>query len=107
MLRTITVCQNAGCQQRGSKSVLYWFEKMHEEQYKKNYPTLKIEAGDCGGDCELGPIVRVNDSVVLRYVDKDQVEELMAHPETMLGEVMHVLEKDRETFDRIIKGELF
>lgn len=106
-LRKIMVCQNTTCQDKGSKTVLHRLNTRYVEQYGDMYPDLRIEAGDCNGDCEWGPIVKVNDSMVLRNVDKELVEQLLQHPEQILGDVMHVLEKDRETFDRIIGGELF
>lgn len=59
------------------------------------------------GDCEQGPIVKVNDSLLLRGVDNQTALQLLQDPESVMGQVMHVLEQDRETFDRIIKGELF
>lgn len=83
------------------------FEEQYEQKFEETYPDLLIESGDCQGECERGPIVRVNDSIVLREVDEQMAEKLMNDPESLLGEVMHVLEQDRETFDRIIQGDLF
>ncbi len=86
---------------------MYRLQTQWEESYKDTYPDLLIEAGDCSGDCEWGPIVTVNDSIILRHFEKESVEELLQNPSQMLGEVMHVLEQDRETFDRIIAGDLY
>jgi len=107
MLRTIEVCQNITCQNKGSKAILHRLQTLYTEQYASQYPDLRIEEGDCKGDCEFGPIVRVNDSIVLREVEKEQAEQLLQNPESVMGDVMHVLEQDRETFERIIGGELF
>lgn len=82
-------------------------EEIYADDYEAAYPDLRIESGDCHGECERGPIVRVNDSIVLREVDEEMAQKLMTDPESILGEVMHVLEQDRETFDRIIEGDLF
>ena len=106
-LRTITVCQAELCQNRGSKTVMHRLQTRWEELYKDKYPNLRIEAGDCSGDCEWGPVVTVNDSIILRHVDKEMAERLLENPDEMLGEGMHVLEQDRDTFDRIIGGDLF
>lgn len=106
MLRKITVCQNGTCQNKGSKSVLHRLQQLYEEQYQKEYPNLQIQAGDCMGDCELGPIVKVNDSLILRQCEKETMDKLLSDPNSVMGEVMHVLEKDRETFERIVGGEL-
>lgn len=86
---------------------MHRLQSLFEEQYKNVYPGLQIEAEDCMGDCEQGPIVRVNDSFLLREVDNQTVQRLLEHPEEVLGQVMHVLEQDRETFERIIHGDLF
>lgn len=86
---------------------MHRLENLYSEQYKSQYPNLQIESWDCMGECELGPIVKINDTIVLREVQKEQVDELFSNPEAVLGEVQHVLEQDRETFDRIIHGELF
>lgn len=106
-LRTIIICQNEACQTKGAKSVQQKLESLYEEEYEETYPDLKIAAGDCMGDCEMGPIVKVNDSIILRNVNEATAEKLLSDPKAVLGEVMHVLEEDRDTFDRIIKGELF
>lgn len=107
MLRKICVCQNTTCQNKGSKAVLNRLTTLYAEEFTGKYPNLQIEAGDCMGDCEQGPIVKVNDSLLLRGVDNQTAVQLLQDPESVMGQVMHVLEQDRETFDRIIKGELF
>lgn len=106
MLRKIVVCQNTVCQNKGSKAVLHRLQRVYEERFRSVYPDLQIEAGDCMGDCEQGPIVKINDSFLMRNVDNQQAQQLIENPESVIGEVMHVLEKDRETFDRIINGEI-
>jgi NADH:ubiquinone oxidoreductase subunit E len=107
MLRKISVCQNTTCQNKGSKAVLNRLTALYNEEYQKTYPDLRIEPYDCMGDCEQGPIVKVNDSLLLRGVDNQTALQLLQDPESVMGQVMHVLEQDRETFERIIKGELF
>ncbi len=107
LLRKISVCQNATCQDKGSKSVLTVAERFYDEKMKQDYPELIIESGDCMGDCEQGPVVRVNDTIVMRKVDTDKIKQLLEDPEGTLGEVRHIQEQDRETFERIIGGELF
>ncbi|MCW1930445.1 MAG: (2Fe-2S) ferredoxin domain-containing protein [Candidatus Kerfeldbacteria bacterium] len=107
MLRKIAVCQNTVCQNKGSKMVLNRFQSLLKERYADKYPNLHIVAWDCMGDCEMGPVVKVNDSTLLRLVDQDTVDKLMADPETVIGQVMHVLEQDRETFERIVSGDLY
>ena len=106
-LRKIMVCQNTTCQNKGSKSVLHRLETLYAERFSDVYPKLIISPGDCNGDCEHGPVVKVNDSVMLREVDNQMAEQLMENPESLIGQVVHVLEQDRETFDRIIQGELY
>jgi NADH:ubiquinone oxidoreductase subunit E len=106
-LRKIVVCQNVTCQDKGSKGVLQQFQTDYDEQYREKYPDLKIEAGDCNGDCEQGPIVKINDALLLRGVDTARAKDLLERPQDVLGDVMHVLEEDRQTFDRILNGELF
>jgi len=107
MLRKISVCQNTTCQNKGSKAVFNRLTSLYSEEFKQKYPDLHIEVGDCMGDCEQGPIVKVNDSLLLRHVDNQTAEQLLRDPESVMGQVMHVLEQDRETFDRIIGGQLF
>lgn len=107
MLRSIAICQSTVCQNKGSKAVLSRAQALFKEKYAEAYPKLLIVASDCAGECELGPIVKVNDSTILREVDQQKIEELFAHPEAVLGKVMHVLEQDRETFERIVAGELY
>lgn len=106
-LRKIEVCQNTTCQDKGAKGVMQYLESRYEEKYKEAYPDLMIIDGDCMGDCEQGPIVKVNESMVLREATKEMMERLLENPEDVLGEVMHVLEQDREIFERIIDGELY
>ncbi len=107
MLRKISVCQNTTCQNKGSKAVLHRLTALYAEEFKEKYPDLRIEACDCIGDCEQGPIVKVNDSLLLRGVDNQTALQLLQDPQPVMGQVMHVLEQDRETFERIIRGELF
>ncbi|MBI2411376.1 MAG: NAD(P)H-dependent oxidoreductase subunit E [Candidatus Kerfeldbacteria bacterium] len=107
MLRKITVCQNIVCQNKGSKAVLYRLQSEYDEKFRSKYPQLQIQVGDCMGDCEQGPIVKVNDAILLRGADNAMMLRLLENPEEVLGQVMHVLEEDRETFERIVKGELF
>lgn len=95
------------CQNKGSKAVLNRLQNVWKEQYAEKYPTLQIIASDCMGDCEQGPILKVNDSMLIRLADQSTAEQLLKDPETVLGQVMHVLEKDRDTFERIINGELY
>lgn len=78
-----------------------------EEGYYEKHPDLQIEGGDCMGDCEQGPIVKVNDAVLLRHADKEKARQLLDDPEAVLGEVMHVLDEDQDTFNRILSGDLF
>lgn len=106
-LKIIEICQSEMCQNKGAKSVKHILETVWKEKYQEQYPDLRIIDGACSGDCEWGPVIKVNDSITLREVDRDMVERLLQDPEVMLGEVMHILEQDRETFDRIIEGELF
>lgn len=106
-LRKIVVCQNTVCQNKGSKSVLHRLESLYEEQYREQYPKLQIISGECMGECDQGPNIQVNESIWLRDFDTKQAEELMKNPEAVLGQVMHVREQDRETFERIITGELY
>lgn len=107
MLRRIAVCQNTTCQNKGSKAVLNRLTSLYNEEFKQKYPGLNIEPWDCMGDCEQGPVVKVNDSLLLRGVDNQTALQLLQDPESVMGQVMHVLEQDRETFDRIIGGDLF
>lgn len=107
MLRKVCVCQNMTCQNKGSKLVLNRLQSAWKEHYAQKYPQLQIVAGDCMGDCEMGPVIKVNDSTILRLVDTHKVEELLENPEQVLGEIMHVLEQDRETFERIVAGDLY
>src|SRR3989339_347573 len=104
MLKKITICQNTVCQNKGSKAILQRLESLYEEKYKAIYPQLRIERGDCLGDCEQGPIVRVNDAIFLRNVNNQQIQQLLDHPEEVLGTVQHVREQDREIFERILGG---
>jgi NADH:ubiquinone oxidoreductase subunit E len=106
-LRRIVVCQNEECQTKGAKFVQSTLQKRYLEEFDERYPELIIESGDCQGECERGPVIKVNDSIVLREVDKKMISKLFQNPESLLGEVMHVLEQDRDTFERIIKGDLF
>lgn len=107
-LRTIEVCQAEGCQAKGAKHVMFRLKNtMETGNGAEKHPDLRINWGGCQGDCEFGPIVRVNDSVVLREVTPDMIEQLIENPDAMMGEVMHVLENDRETFERIIDGQLW
>ncbi len=105
-LRTIEVCQAELCQNKGSKQVMQRLKELSEGDYLERYPKLRVVPFDCNGDCEMGPIVNVNDSMHLREVDIAMVDNLMENPDSVLGEVMHVLEKDRGTFERIIGGEI-
>lgn len=107
MLRKISVCQNTSCQNKGSKAVLHRLVALQQEEFNGKYPDLRIEGCDCIGDCEQGPIVKVNDSLLLRGVDNQTALQLLQDPQSVMGQVMHVLEQDRETFERIIRGELF
>lgn len=108
MLRKILICQNTGCQSRGSKLLKHRvLELLDEEGYRKQYPNILVGDWDCSEDCELGPIIKVNDSVLLRHAEKEDIENLFQDPESVLGEIMHVLEDEREAFERIIEGELF
>lgn len=107
-LRKIVICQSLACQGRGSKQVLHRLRDLLEtDVVRKRYPKLIINTQENCGDCEQGPIVYVNDSIVLRRVDADQISELIDNPSSVLGGVMHVLEQDRETFERIVEGELY
>lgn len=106
-LRRIEVCQDEGCQAKGGKHVMFRLQNLLETEAKGKYPTLQVTWGSCQGDCEFGPIVRINDSVVLREVEPDSMDRLLDNPDTLMGDIMHVLEKDRETFNRIIGGELW
>lgn len=107
-LRTIEVCQAEGCQAKGAKHVMFRLKNLMETTDAGNkYPDLRIQWGSCNADCEFGPIVRVNDSVALREVTPEMIEGLIDNPDAMMGEVMHVLENDRETFERIIDGQLW
>lgn len=106
-LQKISVCQNTTCQNRGSKSILYRLQRMYTDQYAETYPSLCIEAGECMGDCEQGPVLKINDAVLLRNVDNKKAEELLQNPQAVLGEALHVLQEDRETFDRLLNGELY
>lgn len=107
VLRKINICQASTCQDKGSKVILHIVDKLITEEYKEQYAKLQVTTQDCMGDCEQGPIVKVNDSYILREVDNEKIKELLADPEKILSEVSHVQEKDRETFERIIDGELF
>ncbi len=106
-LRKIVICQSDACQGRGSKNVLHRLQSLYADKGKGLYPNLLILTEDNCGDCEQGPIVHVNDSTVLRRVDTAMIEELFKDPEAVLGSVMHVLAEDRQTFDRIVGGDLF
>jgi len=100
------VCQSAVCQDKGSKGVLHRLETVYNERFQEKYPDLRIEVGDCNGGCEQGPIVKINDSVMLRNVDNQTAQQILEDPESVMGDVMHVLQEDRETFERIISGEI-
>lgn len=106
-LKKITVCQSTVCQDKGSKGVLHRLEKQYAERFSEVYPDLIIEPGDCQGDCEQGPIVKVNDSILLREVDNQMAQEILEDPDGVLSDLMHVQEDDRETFERIINGDLY
>lgn len=107
MLKSISVCQRTTCQNKGSKILLQEVETLYSSQYQDAYPELKIEPGDCMGDCEMGPIVIVNGNIILRQVTSDTVRTLLENPEAVLSDVQHVQEEDRETFERIIQGGLY
>lgn len=104
-LRKIVVCKAPECQNKGSKQIKQLLVDLYTNQYTERYPKLLIDDGVCQGDCERGPIVYVNDTVWLSEVDKETAQQLLEEPESLLGDVMHVLEKDRDTFERIISGE--
>ncbi len=106
-LRTIMVCQAPVCQDKGSKGVLHRLQTVYKDRFTSVYPKLQIVAGDCNGGCEEGPIVKVNDAVLLREVDNHAAQEILENPSVVLGEVIHVLEEDQEAFDRIASGELY
>lgn len=80
---------------------------VYAERFTAVYPNLQIIEWDCNGDCEQGPVVKVNDSVLLREMDNQRAQQLLEDPEAVLGQVMHVQEEDRDTFERIISGELY
>lgn len=86
--------------------MLHRLENVYAERFTEAYPDLRIEAGDCNGGCEQGPIVKINDSVLLREVDNQTAQRILEDPESVLGDVMHVLEQDRDTFERIVGGEI-
>lgn len=106
-LTTIEVCQAPICQQKGSKTLLHRFHEEYATRFRDAYPELRIVAFDCNGECEQGPIVKINETLLLRHVEKEQVRGMLENPESMIGDVQHVLEKDRETFDRIVDGDLY
>lgn len=101
------VCQAPVCQDKGSKGVLYRLQTVYKDRFTSVYPKLQIVPGDCNGGCEQGPMVKVNDAVLLREVDNQAAQEILEDPSAILGEVVHVLEEDRGTFDRIVSGELY
>lgn len=107
MLRKVCICQSTTCQNKGAKALMHRLTALYQEQYTAEYPDLRILPADCMGDCEQGPIVKVNDSILLREVDHQKAQQLLADPQSLLGQVMHVLEQDRATFERIINGELY
>ncbi len=106
-LQTIMVCQAPVCQQKGSKTILLRLHEQYAAHFQDVYPGLQITGGDCGGECENGPVVRVNDVVILKEVDKDRAKMLLESPDVLLGEIQHVQEKDQATFERIVSGELY
>lgn len=107
MLKQINVCQGMMCQNKGAKSILHRLQTQYREHHQTEYANLHIDACECVGDCEQGPIVRVNDSIILRQMDNVKSKQLLEKPSEIVGEIVHVLEEDREVFDRIIKGDLF
>lgn len=106
-LRTIMICQNEICQARGSKKILQYTQKKWSESFSRTYPDVLIKEWNCSGDCEMGPIVQVNDSIILREVQESTIDQLLSDPQRVLGGVLHVLEQDRDAFERIIHGDLF
>lgn len=106
-LTTIAVCQAPMCQEKGSKTILLRLHEQYAAEFQTTYPGLQITAGDCQGECETGPNVRVNDAFLLKNVDKDKAKLLLENPDILLGEIQHVQEKDQETFQRIVSGELY
>jgi NADH:ubiquinone oxidoreductase subunit E len=106
-LKTIAVCQAPMCQEKGSKTILLRLHEQYAAQFQSVYPNLQITGGDCQGECETGPNVRVNDQFLLKEVDKDKAKMLLENPDILLGEIQHVQEKDQETFQRIVSGELY
>ena len=106
-LTSIAVCQAPLCQEKGSKTILLRLHERYASEFQSVYPNLHITAGDCQGECETGPNVRVNDEFLLKAVDKDKAAMLLESPDILLGEIQHVQEKDQETFQRIVSGELY
>lgn len=106
-LLKIQVCQAPMCQEKGSKTILHRFHEAYGSKYMNVFPQLQIEAWDCAGECEQGPVVKVNETMLFRQVEKDFVAELFENSAKVLGDVQNVQEKDKDAFDRIIKGELY
>ncbi|MFH1425986.1 MAG: (2Fe-2S) ferredoxin domain-containing protein [Candidatus Kerfeldbacteria bacterium] len=106
-LTSIAVCQNTTCQNKGSKAILQALLDLYEQKYKEQYPELKIIEGDCNGDCEQGPTILVNKSIVVRKATEDTICRLLENPDDVVGELSHVQEEDKETFERIVQGDLY
>lgn len=107
MIEHIQVCQATVCQNKGSKGVLHRLQTVFQERFMEKYPQLVIESFDCMGDCEQGPIVKVNDRLLLRNMDNYKAQQLLEDPETFLHDVVDVHENDHVVFDRIASGDLF
>lgn len=107
MLTTIEVCQSTVCQNKGSKGVLHRLQKVFQERFTTTYPALEIRTFDCMGDCEQGPIVRVNERIVLRHMDNYKAQQLLEDPASILGDAVDVHAQDTQTFDNIVNGDLF
>src|SRR3989339_1573592 len=106
MLRKISICQSASCDHQGSEIIFNRLENLYAEKFREQYPNLIIEKVDCLGDCAQGPIIKINDAIVLRNFEKEKVPLLFENPEAVLGKIMHVQDEDREAFERIIGGDL-
>lgn len=105
-LQSIAICQSEQCQAKGSKHLLKQAERLQSE-YASQYPQLQVRPFDCQGDCDQGPVMRVNENYLVRSTTETQIETLFASPDSVMGELQFVRDGDKEIFDRIVEGGLF
>ncbi len=73
-IHTITICMGSSCFSRGNKTAVKFLQQYLKE--KRLEDEIVLKGAHCMGDCDKGPLIKIDDEIIIYASDSSLEEKL-------------------------------